>query len=59
MSLITYLKDVKGEMKHIVWPTRRQAVGFTVLVAVISIATSLYLGAFDSFFSLLLKKIAL
>lgn len=44
---IQYLKDTQTELKHVSWPTRRQAIIFTVIVVVISIATAAYLGALD------------
>ena len=51
MSLIQYIKDVRGEMRHVSWPTRKQAVIYTVLVIAISVAVALYLGALDLLFS--------
>jgi len=57
MSFITYLKDTKGELKHVNWPTRRQATIFTIVVIVLSIAVSLYLGLFDFLFSTLLQEV--
>ena len=56
MSLINYIKETKGELSHVTWPTKRQAVAFTALVIVFSILTSLYLGAFDTLFTTLIKK---
>ena len=47
MALIQYLKDTRGELNHVAWPTRTQTVVFTVLVILISIAVALYLGFFD------------
>lgn len=57
--LIQYLKDTRGELSHVTWPTRRQAVAYTMIVIVISIATSLYLWFFDSVFTKLLEKFVL
>jgi len=54
MRLIQYIKDVKGELRHVSWPTKRQTVYFTALVVVISIATAYYLGFFDFVFARLL-----
>lgn len=55
MGLIQYLRDTKGEMKHVSWPTRRQSLVYTALVVVVSIAISLYLGFFDLIFAKLLE----
>lgn len=54
MGLIQYLRDTKGEMKHVSWPTRKQAGIYTALVIVVSIGISLYLGLFDWIFSKLI-----
>jgi preprotein translocase SecE subunit len=56
MSLITYLKDTQGELKHVSWPTRGQTIAFTVIVVLISIFVSFYLGFFDYLFKLVLEK---
>ena len=57
MKVIDYLRDTKGEMKHVSWPTRTQSIAFTVLVIIISIATAYYLGFFDFIFTGVLKLI--
>ncbi|MBI5400625.1 MAG: preprotein translocase subunit SecE [Candidatus Yonathbacteria bacterium] len=56
MSFIEYIKESKGELAHVSWPTRSQAIAFTVLVVVLSVATSIYLGAFDALFTTIIKK---
>ncbi len=55
MALIEYLKETKAELKHVSWPTRKQAIALTVVVIAISIFTALFLGLFDTIFSTLLK----
>jgi preprotein translocase subunit SecE len=59
MGLIHYLKDTRGELKHVSWPTRKQAIWFTVAVIAISILVAAFLGAFDTLFATLLRDIAL
>ncbi|MBX4206266.1 preprotein translocase subunit SecE [Candidatus Parcubacteria bacterium] len=54
--LINYLKDTRAEMAHVVWPTRHQALGFTAVTILVSVATAAYLGFFDYVFSLVLQK---
>ena len=51
MSIITYFKETKNEMKHFTWPSMRQAVIYTVAVVVVSVAVALLLGFFDYIFS--------
>lgn len=51
MGLIQYLNETKAELKHVSWPTRTQAIRFTVAVIVISIITAYFLGLFDFLFT--------
>lgn len=57
--LVNYIKDTRGELKHVTWPTRKQSIMFTGIVIVISIVSSIYLGFFDYLFSLILQKFVL
>ncbi len=57
MKIKEYLKETKAELAHVTWPTRKQAIVFTVVVIIISFATAFYLGATDYLFSILLKKV--
>lgn len=56
MKLIDYIKDTKGELKHVSWPTRRQTIIFTIIVIIISVAVALFLGLFDYIFTQILEK---
>ena len=56
-KVINYFKETRAEMKHVVWPTHKQAIMYTVVVIVISLITALYLGLFDYVFSTLLKLV--
>lgn len=53
---INYIRDTKAELSHVKWPTRRQAVSFTVLVILASIFTALLLAFFDYLLSLFIQK---
>lgn len=57
MKLVDYLKETRAELKHVSWPTRRQALMFTVVVIAISLLTAVYLGAFDYIFTAILKVV--
>ena len=57
MWLLTYIREVRAELSHVSWPTPRQAVLYTVLVVIISIVVSAYLGLLDFVFEFLLKKL--
>lgn len=58
-KIITFIKEVLAELKHVNWPSANQAALYTVLVIVISIFVALYLGVFDWVFSTLLDKFIL
>ena len=47
MGLNQYLKDTRGELRHVAWPTRIQTIVYTFIVIAISILVSLYLGFAD------------
>ncbi|MBY0472855.1 preprotein translocase subunit SecE [Patescibacteria group bacterium] len=55
--MFNYFKDVRAEMKHVSWPTRRQAVVYTGVVIAVSLGTAIYLGLLDYVFSLVIKQI--
>jgi preprotein translocase subunit SecE len=55
MSFIDYLKSTKGELKHVNWPTRREAIVYTVVVIAISVSIGAYLGALDFIFASIIK----
>jgi preprotein translocase subunit SecE len=57
MKVADYLKETRAELKHVNWPTRRQAVSYTLVVIALSVATALFLGLFDGVFSYLLRLI--
>ncbi len=52
-----YLKEVKTEMSHVSFPTRRQGMLYTVLVIVFSLGVAVFLGFFDFLFKTGVQKI--
>ena len=56
MGLAEYIAETKVEMKHVTWPTRKQAIAFTLIVILLSVAVAFYLGFFDYVFVTVLKK---
>ena len=58
MSKITeYFKETKTELKHVIWPTRRQTIYYTLFVVILSVVVAYYLGIFDFIFSRGLEKL--
>ncbi|MCA9354142.1 MAG: preprotein translocase subunit SecE [Candidatus Kaiserbacteria bacterium] len=56
-SLIQYFRNTAAELKQVSWPTQHQAMMYTILVIIISVAVSLFTGAFDFIFSELVKMV--
>jgi preprotein translocase subunit SecE len=54
MKITEYIKDTRAEMAHVTWPTRKQAISYSIAVVIVSIVTALLLGLFDYIFSRLL-----
>jgi len=56
-KLINYLKEVKTESKKINWPTRKEAMRYSLIVIGISFFVAVFLGSFDAIFSFLLRRL--
>jgi preprotein translocase SecE subunit len=56
MGLVDYLRDTKGELKHVNWPTRKAAIGFTITVIFISVFIGFGLGVLDYGFTSIVKR---
>lgn len=57
MSRLTdYLKDTRGELKHVSWPSKKQVIIFTVVIIAFSFIVAAFLGAFDILFAYFLKQ---
>jgi len=50
MGFIDYLRETKAELRHVSWPTREQALQYTVVVIGIAIGTGVLLGMLDYLF---------
>ena len=51
-KVVNYVKASYSELKHVVWPTRKQTIQHTLLVIVFSLGVALFLGLLDMIFSL-------
>ena len=52
-----YLQEVRSELKHVSWPTRRLTIVYTAVVIGVSVFVAVYLGLLDFIFSSILKQI--
>lgn len=57
MSISSYLKETKEELKQVKFPTTAQTITFTVLVVVLSAVIAIVLGGADFGLKTLLAKI--
>ena len=58
-KIITFLKEVKLEMKKVNWPSKKEILKNTLIVIGVSLALALFLGGFDFLFTTLLNKLIL
>lgn len=59
MKLTEYIKETKGEMKHVNWPTKSQTLNYTLLVIGVSVVTAIILSIADYVFGMGLEKLIL
>ncbi|HEY3247670.1 MAG TPA: preprotein translocase subunit SecE [bacterium] len=55
--IVRYLRDVRAELIRVEWPSRAELIAMTVVVIVVLLAMSLYLGAWDAMFTWLFQKV--
>jgi preprotein translocase SecE subunit len=58
ISPFTYLKHVREEFTHIVWPSNHTAVAHTLVVIVIALSIALLVALLDYGFGLIVGKVA-
>ncbi len=56
-SPFTYLKHVREEFTHIVWPSNRTALAHTLVVIGIALAIAFLVGFFDYLFGSAVSRI--
>ena len=61
-ALGTYFREVRSELRKVIWPTRREAMNLTAVTLALSVVVGLFLGGvdflFQEFFRLLLGILA-
>lgn len=55
--IVEYLKDTRGELRKVTWPTREQATKLTLIVLAVTGVMALFLGALDYIFATLVRLI--
>jgi preprotein translocase subunit SecE len=54
---LQFLREVKIELKKVTWPTRKQTMGSTVVVVILVVIISLFLGLVDMGLSSLMRVV--
>ena len=54
---LQFLREVKVELKKVTWPSRKQTIGSTVVVVILAMIISLFLGVVDMGLSGLVRVI--
>ena len=54
---VQFCKDVKIELKKVIWPTRKQTAGSTVVVIILVFITAVFLGLVDFSLSKLVQLV--
>ena len=55
-KIVTFLKEVRLEMKKVNWPTRRETVKYTLIIIGVSVAVAVFLGGLDAIFQFIRDK---
>lgn len=55
--MFNYFRDVRSEMKHVSWPSRRTTILYTIIVIAVSLALAVYLGLLDYIFRFIITEI--
>lgn len=58
-KIVSFLKEVKLEMKKVNWPSRKETIKYTLIIIAVSIAVAAFLGGLDFIFTTLLNKFIL
>jgi preprotein translocase subunit SecE len=54
---VIFLKEVRDELKKVVWPTRDEVIRLTAVVIIVSLIVGVYLGGIDSILTKILALV--
>jgi preprotein translocase SecE subunit len=57
MNLFTYLRNVRAELEHVVWPDYRTAVAHTFILIGIAAVVAVFVGLLDYAFTHLVNYV--
>lgn len=56
-KIVSFLQEVKAELKKVTWPSRDELVGSTIIVCILVLFCALVLGGMDAAFSSFIRYI--
>jgi preprotein translocase subunit SecE len=56
-ALATYLRETRGELRKVTWPTREEAQRLTAIVLGVTLVMALFLGTLDFLFGQAVKSL--
>ena len=58
-KIVTFLKEVKVELKKVNWPTKQETTKYALIVIGVSFAVAIFLGGLDFLFTWFLNRFIL
>jgi preprotein translocase subunit SecE len=56
-KVMTFVNEVKAEIKKVTWPGKDELIGTTIVVCILVVVFAFILGAMDGVSSFLIRKI--
>lgn len=56
-AVVKYLREVRGELRKVTWPTREESQRLTVIVIIVTILFAIFLFLFDTLFSNMIEAL--
>jgi preprotein translocase subunit SecE len=53
-KVLNFFREVRGEFRRVTWPSRTEVIGLTILVLLIIVILSVYVGLWDFIFQRLI-----
>jgi preprotein translocase subunit SecE len=56
-GLLKFLRDVRTELRKVVWPTRKQTINYTLVVLVAVFLVTVLLSVTDAAFNVVIRRL--
>lgn len=53
---LTYVKESKAELDKVIWPTRKETIRLTIVVAIVSVIVGAYVSGLDAIMAKLTER---